>query len=71
MKQLEQGAHRNNGSVVTAKFVSDRKSSEIAEWKWKRIQLVNKSIDFPLPARHRILILLLNKQKIEDGFLIL
>ena len=31
MKQLEQGAHRNNGSVVTAKYVPDRKSSEIAE----------------------------------------
>ena len=31
MKQLQQGAHRNNGSVVTAKYVSDRKSSEIEE----------------------------------------
>ena len=31
MKQLEQGARRNNGSVVTGKYVSDRKSSEISE----------------------------------------
>ncbi|XP_066019125.1 probable serine/threonine-protein kinase drkD isoform X3 [Pocillopora verrucosa] len=31
VKQLQQGAHRNNGSVVTAKYVSDRKSSEIEE----------------------------------------
>ena len=31
VKQLEQGAHRTNGSVVTAKYVSDRKSSEIEE----------------------------------------
>ena len=31
MKQLEQGAHRNNGSVVTAKYVLDRKSSESSE----------------------------------------
>ena len=31
MKQLEQGAHRNNGFLVTANFVSDRKSNEIAE----------------------------------------
>ena len=31
MKQLEQGARRNNGSLVTAKYVSDRKSSEISE----------------------------------------
>ena len=31
MKQLEQGAHRTSGSVVTAKYVSDRKSSEVEE----------------------------------------
>ena len=30
-KQLEQGARRNNKSVITAKYVSDRKSSEISE----------------------------------------
>ena len=31
MKQLEQGALRNNGPVPTAKFVSERKTSEIVE----------------------------------------
>ena len=31
MKQLEQGARRNNGPVATAKFVSERKTSEIVE----------------------------------------
>ena len=31
MKQLEQGACRNNGPVATAKFVSERKTSEIVE----------------------------------------
>ena len=31
MKQLEQGACRTNGSVITAKYVSNRKSSEIEE----------------------------------------
>ena len=31
MKQLEQGARRNNGPVATAKSVSERKISEIVE----------------------------------------
>ena len=31
MKQLEQRACRNNGPVATAKFVSERKTSEIVE----------------------------------------